>query len=182
MNKINIFFRSSMGKTVAILLILIIGFLGGMEYKAYQIRKAIGDAFGMLGNPQQEEKKEGDKIVMNDLDKKIGFEITKKKLSNEGFISVQEFTFQITNNTDQDIEGVQGTVNLFDLFGNKIKSVKLTYDKGISKGETKLYQASIDYNQFIDSDIKLGSKELSKMKYEFDVDTIIYKNGTKESK
>lgn len=42
------FFRSTAGLIIVAIVILAVGFFGGMEYKAYQIRKAIQDAFAPL--------------------------------------------------------------------------------------------------------------------------------------
>jgi len=183
MNKIKQFTKTTAGKVLTVLILLAIGFLGGMEYKAYQIRKALADAFkDFPGNTSITKKDEAEqKEVSNDLNKKIGFEITKKTFVNRDYVAEQNFTFKITNNTDKDITGIQGTVVMNDLFDNNIKSTMLTYDEGIKAGESKLYTATMDYNQFMESDIKLKGTELEKLKYEFDVDTIIYTDGTKES-
>lgn len=160
-----------------------IGFLGGMEYKAYQIRSAIGDAFSDVFGEEtgesdiQEEKPQ----ASNDLTNKVGFEITNKSFTGSDFLDYNTFTFNFTNNTDKDIEGIKGYVNLNDLFGDRIKRVSFSYDEGIKAGESKLYRASIDYNQFIDEDIKLKQTELAKLKYDWEITTIIYTDGTQES-
>jgi hypothetical protein len=48
-------------------------------------------------------------------------------------------------------------------------------------GESKLYEAVVDINPFIDGDVKLKNTDLSKLKYSWLVDTIVYADGTTES-
>jgi hypothetical protein len=183
MENLKSFFSKPAGKTILAIVILCIVFVGGMEFKAYQIRSAIGDIFSGLGSNQKESNREKDfNPASNDLNKKVTMSIEKKGFSTQSFNSANTFTFKFTNNSEKDIEGVQGLINLMDLFGNSIKQVRITYDEGIKVGESKLYSASVDYNQFMEEDIKLKSVELPKLKYEWDVNTIIYKDGSKESK
>lgn len=167
---------------------LAIGFFGGMEYKAYQVRSAVNDAFsGIFDEEETEEtsevvkKEEKPPKVSNDLTQKIGFEITDKSFVEGNFQDSNNFTFQFTNNSNKDIEGIKGVITLQDLFGDQIKRVNLSYDEGVVIGESKLYRASLDYNQFMDDDIKLRNTDLAKMKYEWEVTTIIYSDGTQES-
>ena len=47
-NDVNQFFNTITGRILLVLVLLIIGFFGGMEYKAYQVRKALGDSFRPL--------------------------------------------------------------------------------------------------------------------------------------
>lgn len=178
------FFKTTLGKSLLAIIILGVGFLGGMEYKAYQIRSVFSEAFGDLGQDDSSESdsKEKESVASNDLNKKVSMSVEKKGFATQSYQSANTFTFKFTNNTDKDIEGVQGTINFMDLFGNSIKQVKLTYDDGLKAGESKLYSATVDYNQFMDEDIKLKNTDLAKLKYEWDTDMIIYTDGTKENK
>lgn len=165
-----------------------IGFLGGMEYKAYQIRSAFtgafSEAFGEdkttskqeVETPKPEEKAQ----PVNDLNNNVGFEITDKDFMKSNYQEYNTFSFNLTNKTDKDITGVKGILELKDLFGDNIKTTRLSYDEGIKAGETKVYKVTIDYNQFMDEDMKLKSTDLDKMKCTFDVSTIIYSDGTQE--
>lgn len=168
---------------------LAVGFFGGMEYKAYQIRSTIEDAFlGVFDDDTKQEvedemvaeTKEVEKPV-NELNNKVGFTVAEKKFIEGDFSDANTFTFQFVNNTDKDIEGVKGLISFNDLFGDQIKRVNISYDEGIKAGETKLYRASLDYNQFMDEDIKLRQTELDKLKYEWEVQTIIYTDGSQEN-
>jgi hypothetical protein len=166
------------------IVILGIGFMGGMEYKKYQIRNVIGEAFsGVFGEEKSvaSETKNEKPDVSNDLTKKVGLEITNKGFSEGNFTDYNTFTFKLTNTTDKDIEGVKGLIVMRDLFGDQITGVTFSYDKGIKVGESKLYNATVDYNQFMEKDIKLRQTPLEKMKYEWSVNTIVYTDGTQES-
>lgn len=183
MNYKNILQNKKVRLAVIMFVVLVIGFFLGMEYKKYQIRSAIGDALsGMFTEdtekPKIEEKKPQ---VVNDLTKKVTLEITKKGFIEGDFSDYNTFTLKLTNNTDKDIEGIKGFIVMNDLFGDQITGITLTYDKGILAGESKLYNASVDYNQFMDKDIKLKQTPLEKIKYEWSVQSIIYTDGSQEN-
>jgi hypothetical protein len=172
-----------------VLCTLAIGFFAGMEYKAYQIRSTIEDALSgvfddtntspevteeKIPEPKEEEK------PVNDLYTKVDFAVVEKKFVEGDFSDANTFTFQFVNKTEKDIEGVKGVIHFNDIFGDQIKRVNISYDEGIKAGETKLYRASVDYNQFMEEDITLRQTELEKLKYEWEVQTIIYTDGTQD--
>ena len=88
---------------------------------------------------------------------------------------------KFTNETDKDIAGVQGILTLYDIFDNKISVITVSYDKGIPAHTSKVWASGIDYNEFIDEDVKLKNTELQNLKYKWEVNTIIYKDGSKET-
>ncbi len=88
---------------------------------------------------------------------------------------------KFTNNTGQDIKGVEGTVTFFDIFDDKIKALNISYDEGLIIDEEKIWEVSTDYNQFMDEDIELKSVDLENLKYEWKVKTIVFDDDTKES-
>src|SRR6185312_11918256 len=47
------FFRTVTGIALMLVIVLIAGFFGGMEYKAYQVRSAIAQALGQTANTVQ---------------------------------------------------------------------------------------------------------------------------------
>ncbi len=181
MEKTKTFLKTRNGLIVSGLILLVIGFMSGMEYKAYQVRTALRDAFSGFGNIQNGGSVKKNIPVSNDLDKKVSMSIESKGFYSASFQDQNTFKLKFTNNTGKDIEGVQGVLSFSDLFGNTIKNVNVSYDEGIKTGESKIYSAGIDYNQFMDSDIKLKSTDLGKLKYEWHVNTIIYTDGTKET-
>ena len=181
-NYIKKLFSTIFGKILIVIVILAIGFIGGMEYKAYQIRSVLSNVFsGVSDESVKEKENKKPEIINNDLNKKVLFDVTDKGFSSVDYQDNIEFTFKFTNTTSKDITGIKGVITFSDFFGDPINTVKLSYDEGIKAGESKLYRASVDYNQFIDEDVKLRQTDLSKLKYRFDLSTIIYSDGTQES-
>jgi hypothetical protein len=97
------------------------------------------------------------------------------------FFDQISFSLELTNKTDKDIEGVRGHITFMDIFGSHIRDSSLSYDQGIKSGETVVYQVGVEYNQFISSHVKLRQTDLDKLKYQWEVDTIIYTDGTTET-
>lgn len=112
---------------------------------------------------------------------KVDLEITKKSFSNANYTSIIRMDLKFTNNTDKDVKGVEGMITYYDIFDNKITAVNIAYDEGILKNSSKEYKAAIDFNQFISEDVKLRDTDLKNLKYKWDIKTIIYEDGTKES-
>lgn len=81
------------------------------------------------------------------------------------------------NNTEKNIEGVKGTVVLKDIFGELIKSIDLSDDKGIEAGKTRIYRGSMDYNQFMDDDNKLRSTDFAKITFEWVPEIYLFENS-----
>lgn len=83
------------------------------------------------------------------------------------------------NKTDKEISGVKGIVILKDMFGEIIKTVRLSNDHPVPAKGKSIYRGSIDYNQFIDSDNKLRSIDHKKMKFEWTPEIYIFDDGSK---
>jgi hypothetical protein len=171
-----------------------VGFAGGMEYKAYQIRSVMEDAFtgvfeGFTDGMEESEsvsEKEANipaeaPMPTNTLSDKVTFAVTEKRFIEGDWDDYNAFTFQFTNNTDKEILGVKGVITFNDIFGDQIKRVSVSYDEGIAVGESKPYKATISYNQFMDEDILLRQTDMEKLKYEWEVTAIVYADGTEES-
>ena len=168
-----------------------IGFFAGQEYVKYQIRNAFGEAFAGLTESQQpaaesDSSAGADTAHNNDADTatagsdKIGFDVTDKAFVEGDFQDNIAFTVTLTNKTEKDINGVKGVVTFRDMFGDQIQRVQLSYDQAIEAGASKEYRAAIDYNQFMDEDIKLRNTDLSRLQHNFAVSSIVYADGTQE--
>jgi hypothetical protein len=118
--------------------------------------------------------------------KKVSLEITNKGF-HEADIMSGDFQSQITmdvkftNETDKEIKGVEGVLTFYDIFDNQIFATKVSYDDGIPAHASKVWKSVIDYNEFIDEDVKLKDTELQNLKYKWEVNTIIYKDDSKET-
>ncbi|MFC6999555.1 hypothetical protein [Rufibacter roseus] len=108
-------------------------------------------------------------LVVSMYDK--GFE----KYDYEEYITYK-FAFQ--NNADKPIRAFKGMVVFQDIFGTEIKSLNLTYDEGVPAGKTIKYDASTEYNQFIDEDKLLRSKNLKDIKVVWKPEKILFEDGS----
>lgn len=118
--------------------------------------------------------------------KKVTLEITKKGFIAANYTSGSyqdqiTMSLKFTNTIDKEIRGVEGVLTFYDIFDNKISVIKVNYVKGIPANSSKIWEEKIDYNQFIDEDVKLKNTELKDLKYKWEVSTVIYTDGSKET-
>jgi len=117
---------------------------------------------------------------------KVSLEITNKGFHKADYMagdSGDQITMDLkfTNNTDKEIKGVEGALTFYDIFDNQISRTKVSYDQGIPANGSKVWKSGADYNQFMDADVKLENTELKDLKYMWEVSTIIYSDGSKET-
>jgi hypothetical protein len=82
------------------------------------------------------------------------------------------------NKTDKAIQGVKGAVVFSDLFGDEVKTIRFSYDEGVPANGTASWDASLDYNKFMDDDKKLGNASLDKLKVTWMPDIILFNDGS----
>jgi hypothetical protein len=111
---------------------------------------------------------------------KVKLVIEEKGIFEGDFSDQITMDFKFINNTSKDIKGVDGVAIFYDIFDNKIKSLNISYDKGIPADTPKIWEAGFDYNQFMSEDIKLKNTDLENLKYEWKINTIVFEDGTKE--
>lgn len=188
------FSNTTFGLIVAIVLSLGVGFFGGLEYKEYQAKSVTSDTQKNVTSPSEDaEDSENKKANPNnksadqqsstttdegadevDEEKRVALEILDKGFYSSTMEDQITFNMRFTNNTDKDIEGVEGRLVFFDMFGNQIYSSLIRYQEGISAGGSSRYDAGISYNQFIEEDQKLRNTSLEKIDYEWRIDEIVY--------
>ena len=88
------------------------------------------------------------------------------------------YKFAIQNKSDQDIRAVKGEIMFTDLFDDEIKTLSFTYDETIDAGATANWNATTDYNQFMNDDVKLRNKDLEDLKIVWKPIKVIFKDGT----
>jgi hypothetical protein len=140
-------------------------------------------------------KAEQDKIDAEEkaLQKKVASEEAKKisKLKNavlvtcikKGYVEVEyqdyiTYSFAIKNKSNKDIRAVKGDIVFTDLFDEKIKNFSFTYDQTVKAGTSAIWEATTTYNQFMDDDVRLKSKELKDIKLVWKPIKIIFSDGT----
>lgn len=74
------------------------------------------------------------------------------------------YKFVIKNKTNKNIRAVKGSVSFTDLFDEEIKELNFVYDDIIQAGKTVNWNASTDYNMFMDDDKTLVNKDLENLK------------------
>lgn len=174
----------------------------------YMMRQGMSQAFGGKGAPDgitvkqaikeqrdylEKEKQEEAKAA--ELKKKIEAErkamqeefaqllsavvVSKKTSESEFGQKYVRLEMAFENKTDKDIQGVKGTLKIADIFGDLIKNTSFSYDSGIAAKKTAIYKGSLNVNRFEDKDLKLYTTDFDKLKTSFEIETIIYKDGTK---
>jgi len=84
------------------------------------------------------------------------------------------------NKTDKDIQGVKGVLHVNDLFGDKIVNVRWSYDRGVAANKRAVETGSgLELNRFMSEHQKLWNTDFDKIKSNFEVQTIIFKDGTR---
>jgi len=114
------------------------------------------------------------------------------KLINKGFQAADIYKgtyqdyitmkFELTNKTGKDVKGVQGNTIFYDIFDNQIYQSTFSYDQGIVANGTATWDASMEYNQFMDDHQKLKTTDLENLRLEWVPEVIIYSDGTREEK
>ena len=99
--------------------------------------------------------------------------------SNGDFESYQTYTIGFQNNTAKGMLGVKGTAKFSDLFGDKIKSVSVSYDNPIPAGQSVTWNAQSSFNQFLPQDAKLRDTTQGKIQFSFAPSIILFTDGSK---
>lgn len=88
------------------------------------------------------------------------------------------YKFVIQNKSDKSIRAVKGGITFTNLFDEEIKSLNFVYDQPIPAGEEVNWNATTDYNQFMDDDKTLKNKDLKDLKVVWKPEKIIFEDGT----
>ena len=110
--------------------------------------------------------------------------VTPKNPDQWIFSNYVNFVFSITNNTAKDIQGIQGELNISDLFGAEIMTVGCDFTgETIAAGATITNDdLSFECNEFMDEHMKLYNEEYKDLKFTYVVKQIVFTDGTvKES-
>lgn len=88
------------------------------------------------------------------------------------------YKFVIQNKSDKAIRAVKGRITFTNLFDEEIKSLNFVYDQPLEAGKQVNWNATTDYNQFMDEDQTLKNKELKDLKVVWKPEKIIFEDGT----
>jgi hypothetical protein len=83
------------------------------------------------------------------------------------------------NNTDKAIEGVKGVLKLRDIYGNTVINISRSYDRRISARQTAVdHDADVSIDQSSEPQVNLWNTDYDKLKYTFEVHTVMFNDGT----
>ena len=88
------------------------------------------------------------------------------------------YSLAFENKTDKEIRAFKGSISIQDLFDTEIKSINLTIDDPIRAGETFKGTYTTEYNQFMDEDSRLKSKDMADLKVVWTPEKIIFADGS----
>lgn len=88
------------------------------------------------------------------------------------------YKFAIQNKSDKSIRALKGSITFTNLFDEEIKSLNFVYDQPISAGQKITWNATTDYNQFMNEDQTLKNKQLKDLKVIWEPVKIIFEDGS----
>jgi hypothetical protein len=91
-----------------------------------------------------------------------------------------DLTLTFYNYLKKDVRAIKGTVVFRDLFDEVILRVNLTDETGMRAGGNSQWRGGIEYNQFIDSHQRLLSIDTNDTGISFELESVIYTDGTRE--
>lgn len=88
--------------------------------------------------------------------------------------------FQITNNTDKDIQGVEGRLYVRDLFGKDIANFGCDFTgQTVPVGQSVTNDSmALEVNPFMDEHTKFYNTAFADLKFEFKVSQIVFTDGS----
>jgi hypothetical protein len=115
-------------------------------------------------------------------DEIIKVQLLGKRFSKEKYESFIYFDLSFTAaNLKKPSRAIKGTLNITDLFGEKIMGIGWTIDRPMTPGESASeYGTGFKYNQFRSEHAKVNQTDLANLKASFTVESVIYDDGTRE--
>ena len=130
--------------------------------------------------------KKSTKTKINNLKGKVNIEITGKDFQHgdpKDPADAKDYNvivYKMTNNTGKEIRQVEADVSINDLASKEIKKVSISYIEGIPVKDSREYKGLYNFNAFNDKDAALKSTDLKNIKYDIDLVSITYRDGTVE--
>jgi len=126
------------------------------------------------GKISEEEKQD----IVQEEDVKV--ELTDKFTFEGDYSDYVGFVFDVTNNTDKTIKGVQGLATFKDMFGTEIIKIGADFTgRTIEPSQTSTVDdLSVEINEFMDDHMKLYATAYDDLKFEYKVTAIVFTDGT----
>lgn len=106
--------------------------------------------------------------------------ITPKNTSNWIFSNYVNFVFDITNNGDKAIKGIEGILTTSDLFGKEILRNGCDFTgQTIEPGKTVTIKGlSLECNEFNDEHMKVFNTDFADLQFSYEITNIVYTDGS----
>lgn len=127
-----------------------------------------------------EEKEAESKIQQEDVTILVTNKtVTPKNADQWIFSNYVNFVFSITNNTQKDIQGIQGELIVYDLFDSEIMSISCDFTgETIGAGATIVRDdLSFECNEFINEHMKLFNEDYKDLKFNYTIKKIVFTDG-----
>lgn len=105
---------------------------------------------------------------------KINYEILNKIVKKWDFSENLEFEVKVTNNSEKNIKWIKWGFSFYNIFWEKLWSYELNLTKDIKKWESLNEKLTFSVNQFISDEVELSQTDFSLLKYNFDIENVVY--------
>lgn len=168
-----------------IALAIVLGSVSGAQHSA-QVAKEKAELSSSLQQGSAGQNNAANEDNAKAETQSVTLEVVKKDFHAADYMSGSyqdqiTMSLKFTNNTEKEVRGVEGVITFYDIFDNKISATRVSYDKGILANDSKVWESATDYNQFVDADVKLRNTALADLKYNWEISTILYADGSKET-
>lgn len=106
--------------------------------------------------------------------------VTPENTSKWIFSNYVNFVFEVTNNSDKDIKGIEGVLTVNDLFGKEILSMGCDFTGHTIRVGEKYTESDLSFecNEFMDTHMKMYNTDYSDLEFIYEVSKIVYADGT----
>lgn len=130
---------------------------------------------------EQRNKAQAERVgKQKELAKVLSVSLVSKKnkiRADEQSVVILEISY--ADNSDKDIQSVTGVLKLIDIYGYDISEISCSYNGGVTSKRVAIeYYPDIVINKTVEAQVKLWNTDFEKLKSLFEVNTIIFKDGT----
>ncbi len=110
----------------------------------------------------------------------VGKTVTPQDAYNSIYYYYVNNVFDITNNSDKPIKGIEGELTVNDLFDKKILLIKCDFTGQIIQPGETYRKTGLSYkcNEFESNDMKYYNTDFSDLKFKYKINQIVYEDGT----
>mgnify|MGYP007013249570 CR=1 FL=1 len=110
-------------------------------------------------------------------EKNIILSLKSFELAEGDYSNYFKFWVMWENKSEKNIIGMAGKLEIYDMFDDKLGTYNIQYIGLLSWGRSIEDTYYYDYNQFIDTDIKLGKSTFKDLTYKYSIDKVIYEEN-----